>query len=101
MPSTSCDTLQGGVYQRETPARSGLASLLVAARRRTSENQAPKAETFGFLLQLRARRPKGPFSVPPETGIPHVPRPMVQSAPIPLPPPGLGRAAQWNTTTRS
>ncbi len=27
--------------------------------------------------------------------------PMVQSAPIPLPPSGLGRAAQWNTTTRS
>src|ERR1700747_883840 len=57
-------------------------SLLVAARRRTSENQAPKAETFGFLLQLRARRPKGSLSAPRESGIPHVPRPIVQGAPI-------------------
>ena len=36
-------------------------------------------------MQLRARRPKGSLSVSHETGIPHVPRPMVQSAPISLP----------------
>src|SRR5260370_42401177 len=60
---------------QEAAARSGLASLFVAARGRTSENQALKAKSFGFLLQLGAASPKGPFPFPPRTVIPHVPSP--------------------------